>query len=202
MPSLSYKMSEPVKVETDPGPFVRPPILENDINDIFAGVETRRYITKIIIHCSDSTWGDFKAIDEWHSKRTDKNGKKWAGITHCGKKIICGYHYIILNGKRTSKEPYVSADDGLIEKGRPDNYIGSHCQGQNLHSIGICLIGGKKPDEFTEKQFKALSTLLDKLVVLYKNDDIYGHYNFSPKDCPNFDVEEFVARWSGGYYGL
>jgi hypothetical protein len=195
-------MIDPAKEESDPKPFFRPPPLENDINDIFAGVQTRKFITKFIVHCSDSTWGDFKVIDEWHSQRTDKNGKKWQGIVNCGKTIYCGYHYIILNGKRTSKGPYVAEDDGLIEKGRPDNFIGSHCRGQNLHSIGICLVGGVTKNDFTDKEYKSLSKLLDRLVSLYEHDDIYGHYKFSPKPCPNFDVEEYVLRWRGGYYGI
>ena len=77
-----------------------------------------RWINKIIVHCSDSPAGrNDKAadIDRWHKE------KGWK------KKI--GYHYVV-------------DLDGKIEKGREDWEVGAHCKGQNLHSIGVCYIGG------------------------------------------------------------
>ncbi|MBP9551198.1 MAG: N-acetylmuramoyl-L-alanine amidase, partial [Veillonella sp.] len=44
-----------------------------------------------------------------------KNG--WAGI---------GYHFVIRK-------------DGTIERGRPLSVVGAHAQGNNLHTIGICM---------------------------------------------------------------
>ena len=59
-----------------------------------------REIKKIIIHCSDSEFGDAALIDKWHKERG------WTGI---------GYHYVILNGCRkatmTGFQPYKKEDD-------------------------------------------------------------------------------------------
>jgi len=163
-----------------------------EIQDPLEG-KTRRYITKVIIHCSDSTWGNFVHIDEWHKER-------WAGITNFGKQIYCGYHYIVLNGLDDSGGDYNKDRDGLVEKGRPDVYVGAHCEGQNLHSLGICLIG---KDRFTDFQFKGLSKLLDNITGTYPSiSGVYPHNKFSTKTCPNFDVEGFLAKWTGGYFDI
>jgi N-acetylmuramoyl-L-alanine amidase len=81
-------------------------------------------IKKIIIHCSDSEFGDVKIIDQWHKARG------WRG---------CGYHYVITNGVLTHGKPYNNDHDGLIQPGRPLRDIGAHCKGHNHDSIGICL---------------------------------------------------------------
>ncbi len=46
-------------------------------------------IKRIIIHHSASDFGDAKLIDKWHKERG------WKGI---------GYHFVVLNGKRRSKD--------------------------------------------------------------------------------------------------
>ena len=78
-----------------------------------------REIKKIIIHCSDSEWGDAYIIDKWHKERG------WKGI---------GYHYVVLNGKRIPNS-FDKSEVGFIEKGRPDSEVGSHVVGMNSISI-------------------------------------------------------------------
>ena len=138
-----------------------------------------RKINKIIIHCSASEFGNAQRIREWHLE------KGWSDI---------GYHYVINNGK-VFKDDKINqiVQDGFIEKGRDDSIVGAHTQGQNSNSIGICLIGNK---DFTEEQFNSLNTLLDSLLKAYNltKNDVYGHYNFSSKTCPNFDVQEFMKK--------
>jgi len=138
-----------------------------------------RKINKIIIHCSASDFGNAQRIREWHLE----NG--WSDI---------GYHYVINNGK-VFKDDKINqrVQDGFIEKGRDDSIVGAHTQGQNSNSIGICLIGNK---DFTKEQFNSLDTLLDSLLKAYNltKNDVYGHYNFSSKTCPNFDVQEFMKK--------
>ena len=138
-----------------------------------------RKINKIIIHCSASDFGNAQRIREWHLE----NG--WSDI---------GYHYVINNGK-VFKDDKINqrVQDGFIEKGRDDSIVGAHTQGQNSNSIGICLIGNK---DFTEEQFNSLDILLDSLLKAYNltKNDVYGHYNFSSKTCPNFDVQEFMKK--------
>lgn len=138
-----------------------------------------RKINKIIIHCSASDFGNAQRIREWHLERG------WSDI---------GYHYVINNGK-VFKDDKINqrVQDGFIEKGREDSTVGAHTQGQNSNSIGICLVGNK---DFTKEQFCSLNTLLDSLLKAYNltKNDVYGHYNFSSKTCPNFNVQEFMKR--------
>ena len=130
-----------------------------------------RDIKEIIIHCSDTPEGretTVNDIDLWH---------KQAGY----KKI--GYHYVI----------YL---DGSIHKGREENETGAHCIGHNTDSIGICYIGGKDKanktpkDTRTEMQKNSLLSLLVDLKKRYPKAEIFGHKDFSSKDCPCFDAKE------------
>ncbi len=142
----------------------------------------------IIIHCSDSPWGNAKAIDEWHKAR--------------GWKCI-GYHYVILNGHPEPHKEYDSLKDGVIEPGRPlndDNWvtgneIGSHCLGYNDKSAGICLIGQTAPIP-TDAQMNALIGLCRHLMNTHgiPVENILGHCETASgkaegKTCPNFDVQ-------------
>lgn len=134
--------------------------------------------TKIIIHCSDSTWGSDYVIDSWHRERGfDENG----------------YHKVILNGVTSLGDEYDIRLDGHIEDGRSITKQGAHCKGHNSDSIGICLIG---VDEFTSAQYKSLKELCERLMEEYgiSSDDIYGHNEFSTKTCPNFNVDDFVEQ--------
>lgn len=145
-----------------------------------------KQITHIVVHCSDSTWGDKAVIDSWHRARG------WAG---------CGYHYVILNGKRASGGRYVAQEAGLIEKGRSldnDDFIsgsevGAHTLGLNDCSIGICLIG---KDSFRKAQLAALQFLILDLMDHHRGitiDNVVGHCETASgkaenKTCPNFSM--------------
>ena len=129
-----------------------------------------RKITEIIVHCSATPEGqNFTAedIDRWHKQ------KGWQGI---------GYHYVI-------------ELDGSVHKGRNEEVIGAHCLGHNAYSIGVCYIGGldkwtkASKDTRTDAQKQALIDLLKSLKEKYPNAIIYGHRDFSKKDCPCFDAK-------------
>lgn len=143
--------------------------------------------THIIVHCSDSTWGDARVIDGWHRERG------WSGI---------GYHYVVLNGCRTYRQVKEGepnpAEEGLIESGRPEEAEGSHCLGFNDHSIGICLIGVAA---FTTKQLAAACDLVDRLRRRHgiPVERVLGHYETEHargKTCPNLDMRGFRASLS------
>ena len=129
-----------------------------------------RNITEIIIHCSDTPEGrNDKAadIDRWHKQR---------GFDRIG------YHYVI-------------DLDGTIEPGRDLDCIGAHCKGHNVNSIGICYIGGvdanlKPKDTRTPEQKSSLLLLLKFLRAKYPDAKIYGHRDFSDKQCPCFDAKK------------
>lgn len=142
-------------------------------------------ITEIIIHCSDSEFGNANLIRRWHLERG------WTDI---------GYHFVILNGK-ISKTFGLPSLDGCIECGRyfdGDEFItgkevGAHALGHNKKSIGICLIG---TDSFTNYQRTSLTHLCTDLVEKYNLgiSDVKGHYELEEsfyKTCPNFDLNGF-----------
>jgi N-acetyl-anhydromuramyl-L-alanine amidase AmpD len=135
----------------------------------------KKCIKSIILHCSDSEFGNVDIIDQWHRQRG------WNGI---------GYHFVITNGVLKSGEKYTPFHDGLIQAGRDINKTGAHCKGHNTGSIGICLIG---KHAFTAKQlYKALPELLRVLMFDHAIglDQVYGHFEFSrQKTCPNISKE-------------
>lgn len=144
-----------------------------------------RHITHIIIHESDSTWGDAEIINIWHLDRG------WSGN---------GYHKVILNGKRASKTVTpVPEDDGLIEDGRPIEKSGAHARGYNEQSIGICLIG--KHGVFSGNQMKSLISLVIDYCIEYKIPvrHVLGHYETpmaGGKVCPEIEMKGFRANLS------
>lgn len=135
-----------------------------------------RDIKKVIIHCS-ATPPDMNIganeIRKWHTDPKPK-GNGWMDI---------GYHYVIRRS-------------GDIDHGRDENIVGAHCEGHNANSIGVCLVGGitkqgATENNFTPEQFKTLTNLVRSLVEYYPGATIHGHREFSNKDCPSFDVQEW-----------
>lgn len=136
--------------------------------------QTTRKINELIVHCADTYARMDIGVDDirkWHVEE-----RKWKDI---------GYHFVI---KR----------DGTIQTGRDIKLAGAHVAGRNANSIGICLVGGKgdnnKPENnFTDRQFSSLGSLLRGLKAEYPNATIHGHNEFDKgKTCPNFDVQEWV----------
>lgn len=134
---------------------------------------SKRRITEIIVHCSATPEGkDYTVLDirKWHKQQG------WSDI---------GYHYVVYR-------------NGHIEAGRDVDIIGSHCEGHNAHSIGVCYIGGCARDGRTPKdtrtlaQKAALISVLTELRQMYPQAKIYGHRDFDKhgKKCPSFDAKE------------
>lgn len=159
-------------------------------------------IRKIVIHCSATPNGKplgtgtktaAQVIDGWHKQRGFKRleGARKAFNPHLAH---LGYHFVI-------------DTDGRLETGRQEGEIGAHVKGHNMHSIGICLVGGivangKPHGAYTAKQWQTLYTLLRQLEARYPKARICGHRDLSPdlngdgtispnewlKACPCFDV--------------
>ena len=135
-----------------------------------------RKINEIIIHCSDSDFGNVNIIRDWHKK----NG--WSDI---------GYNFVILNGQ-IKKNLEIESLDGAIECGRDINLPGVHARGNNKTSIGICLIG---KNDFNYNQYHSLKILIRELIQKFNIpiDNIKGHYETDSgkkqgKTCPNFNI--------------
>jgi N-acetylmuramoyl-L-alanine amidase len=93
----------------------------------------------------------------------------WSGI---------GYHYVI-------------QEDGTLEHGRPEYWVGAHCLWHNETTIGICLIG--MGGDATESQLLTLRDIIrTQLHLRYPNAQVVGHCDLDPTnkpDCPGFDVK-------------
>lgn len=146
-----------------------------------------RAIDLIVVHCSATrTKQDVGAAEmrAWHI------AQGWNDI---------GYHYVIRR-------------DGRIEKGRPEEVVGSHAKGFNSRSIGVVLVGGLGEDgradnNFTALQFQSLQAQLKSLKARFPKARIFGHRDLSKdkngdgritqdeweKDCPTFDVRAWCA---------
>lgn len=141
-----------------------------------------REIRLIVVHCSDSEWGDLEVIRKWHLARG------WSDI---------GYHFVITNGRLASRLEYNATHDGIIQTGRDIAQPGAHASGLNRYSVGICLVGRH---HFTWEQFRALYELLWKLHEKYPDARIIGHRdvdkyggNSGGKTCPNFKIANFLS---------
>lgn len=141
-----------------------------------ANTKKRTKTDFIAVHCSATTEKmniGAADIDKWHRQ------KGWACI---------GYHYVIRR-------------DGTVEQGRDEAVIGSHVQGWNASSIGICMVGGVSADDvnkavnnFTPAQFESLKKLLGELKTRYPKAKIQGHRDFPnvAKACPSYDVKAWL----------
>lgn len=96
---------------------------------------------------------------------------------------MIGYHYVV-------------GLDGTVTVGRPESEMGAHCLGENLHSIGVCYIGGldkeslQPADTRTPAQREALRHLIAELRLRYPGATVHGHREFAAKACPCFDVND------------
>ena len=128
----------------------------------------------IVIHCSDSAFGNAQSIEDYHKS------KGWDDI---------GYHACISNGW-IEDDIYVEFMDGEVEIGRDWDLNGAHAKGYNDY-FGLLLIG---IDKFTDKQF---AKMLKVCSAMQKRDkfpisEIKGHTECkgTTKTCPNFEVSE------------
>ena len=139
-----------------------------------------RTINKIIVHCSatpECRDVSPEEITRWH---VEDNG--WSDV---------GYHFIITL-------------DGVVHSGRALERAGAHVKNHNSDSIGVCYVGGMDAemklakDTRTEEQKESLVDLLCELKDVY-NADIYGHRDFSSKECPSFDAKKEYENISNRY---
>jgi hypothetical protein len=153
-----------------------------------------RKIDLIIIHCSDTPNGralfsrlgnkvvtPVEEIDHWHRQRVPpfKRMQQWREKQNPALTSI-GYHFVIYT-------------NGAVATGRHLDEIGSHCQGYNAVSLGICLVGR---DAFTRAQWLALGQLVDSLKKRYPTARVRGHRDYTQgKTCPNFEV---ASWWASG----
>lgn len=132
----------------------------------------RKETNAIFVHCSATKPSmdiGVREIRQWHKE------KGWLDI---------GYHFVIRR-------------DGTIEAGREQSAVGSHVQGHNSDSVGVCLVGGIDAKgnfeaNFTPQQMGALALLLHELRGTYPKAVIRAHHDVAPKACPSFNLSRWV----------
>lgn len=132
----------------------------------------RKETNAIFVHCSATKPSmdiGVREIRQWHKE------KGWLDI---------GYHFVIRR-------------DGTVEEGRAIEAVGSHVQGYNSDSVGVCLVGGIDAKgnfeaNFTPEQMNALRSLLVTLQVMYPKASIRAHHDVAPKACPSFNLSHWV----------
>jgi len=145
------------------------------------GTPKMRTLNRVIVHCSYTPPSMDIGVDEIRKWHTDEPpvGNGWRDI---------GYHFVIRR-------------DGCIEDGSPIAEVGAHTLGENADSIGICLVGGKSAEgapefNYTRKQMQSLRELVHNCQLRYniKRGRIHGHNEYSTKQCPCFDVQEYFKE--------
>ena len=150
----------------------------------------------ITIHCSATKPRhnfDLEKLRNLHVKRNN-----WSDI---------GYHFYITT-------------DGLLHSCRPLSRNGAHVKGFNADNIGVCLEGGlnndtgRPDDTYNSGQMAALRTITQYLQKSFAiaDKDVKGHRDWFGdangdgiinnqdwlKDCPCFDVSEWLSGVNGG----
>ena len=135
-------------------------IVETNLD--FGDLSEREQTNMIVVHHVGEITRDVSAeeIHGWHKN----NG--WSGI---------GYHFVIRK-------------DGTIERGRPQEMIGSHAQGFNWESVGINVVGDFEQEEPMPEQVESLARLVAYLEDQYGELQVCGHRDLMNTDCPGANL--------------
>lgn len=139
-------------------------IIETNLS--FKPMNTRTQTNRIILHHAAAENCSAEDIHRWHLN----NG--WSGA---------GYHFLVRK-------------DGKIYRLRPEDKVGSHAQGSNSDSIGICAEGNYDYEDMPEAQKKSLIELVNYLKDKYEITKVVGHRDVNNTSCPgkNFPFDEIV----------
>jgi hypothetical protein len=138
-----------------------------------------RYIEEIIIHYSDSSFGNSAIIKQWHMERLRPDG------SHVFHDIA--YNFVCLNGITNYGDMYLVENDGKIEQGRPETELAGGVLNHHIGTLEICLVG--KNNVPTAKQSRALKSFILSKVAQYPSiKQVVGHNWWQDTDCPGFDV--------------
>lgn len=136
------------------------------------------HVDTIVIHITDSNYGDVETIDRWHKDLG------WDMI---------GYHFLVTNCYPTYESwiagtPDLSLD-GAVFEGRPEEYSGAHVKGHNWHTLGVAMVGR---GGVTSRQLDSTIMLCAELRDRFPIEEVKGHNEFtSSKTCPDLDMDLF-----------
>lgn len=143
-------------------------------------------IKYLMIHCTATEEGkDYTGqdIERWHTSPKSKGGRGWRQV---------GYSDLIWrDGNNENLVPYNKdqiVDVREITNGAKDyNGIARH----------ICYVGGldkngKPKDTRTPEQLETLKQHVEAAILWHPDIKIIGHNQVSSKDCPSFNVPEWL----------
>ena len=120
-------------------------------------LSVRPYTRYIVLHHAAAVSASPMQVDSWHKS----NG--WSGI---------GYHFYIRK-------------DGSVYEGRPLWATGSHAQGKNSESIGVCVEGNYEIETvMPQAQKSAVKEVLSYIKDKYPDTYITGHRDVGATGCP------------------
>lgn len=141
----------------------------------------------LILHCSDEpnnrkTKGS--DILRWHTTPKPK-GRGWKRA---------GYEQVIRRDGFIDVL-YKNNGDGIVDGFE----ITNGARGFNSESRHICLIGGVDKDgghnlDMSNEQHDSLVGVVKDTIMECPDVKIGGHYNFSSKTCPNFNVQDWLIE--------
>ena len=142
-------------------------IIDSKLNFKRDRLLVRRMTEAIVLHHSCSKG---QTVQQIHLQHLNQG---WVGI---------GYHYYIRR-------------DGKVYSGRPQFAIGSHCQGHNKDTIGICFEGDFRKDKITKEQIVAGKELIEYLNKSYsKKLKVFNHGELYPTMCPVINLKEILTN--------
>lgn len=150
-----------------------------DTNLTFKDMQEQSGVADIVIHHTGDGKDNDESAQTIHGWHLDKG---WAGI---------GYHFVIRK-------------NGTIERGRPEKYVGSHCQGHNTGSIGIHVCGDyeKNPNGPTSEQMSSLIDLVAHICKKYdlepSRSTVRGHREFCDTACPGASLYPLLEKVATG----
>lgn len=88
--------------------------------------------------------------------------------------------------------------DGHDEPGRPEGFEAAHCLGHNRGSLGISLVGDFTRGPVPDAQWRAALRIVAGWCRQYgvAVDQVKGHGELNPTQCPGFDAAAFRADLS------
>ena len=152
----------------------------------------KRTIEVVYLHCTATAPGKPVSVEAIRRYHMDVRGFR-----------DIGYHYVV--------QP-----DGTIEEGRPSDEQGAHVKGDNVRTIGVCMIGEWNSIQplRDDPQLMATGELLARLCYLYGIEPMtYGlllhreAHLYRPlvpnphKSCPGVNIDGSVMRkYVNGHY--
>lgn len=133
----------------------------------FGSLSRRSSTNRIIAHHTEASIASPEDIQRWHL------GNGWSGA---------GYHFEVRK-------------DGSVYSLRPEWAVGSHAQGSNYDSIGICFEGNFMFENMPQAQLEAGRELVAYLKAKYGIEKVQRHKDVCDTNCPgdNFPFEELVG---------